>query len=310
MAARIGLDRPAVVAAAIAIVDAEGVDALSMARLAGELGIRGPSLYAHVRNQAELRRELVAVGARRPRASACARRSWAAAAGRRSLRSPPPCATTRASTRRRYLLTLQPPVPFDDAAVAASHRANGAFRAVIRSFGLEGDEAVHCGRALAGRRTRLRRARGAQRAGSQNRRLTTWQRELGVPAAASGQRHRVRARGRRRAVAAGLTASPVPPPSPARHLHRAAGRVAGGTHPELAVVPGAHPRGFHPYGDSLVEHRLHHRAQALVVRPVVALPDVHPDPPQQVRVVSDLRDAFDRRRRAAPRRSRRPRPGR
>ena len=48
----------------------------------------------------------------------------------------------------RYLLTLQPPVPFDEAAVAASHRANSAFRAVIRSFGLEGDEAVHCGRAL------------------------------------------------------------------------------------------------------------------------------------------------------------------
>src|SRR4051812_50090811 len=56
MAARMGLDRPAVVAAAMAIVDQEGVEALSMAPLAGELGIRGPSLYAHVRNQAELRR--------------------------------------------------------------------------------------------------------------------------------------------------------------------------------------------------------------------------------------------------------------
>ena len=147
MAARMGLDRQAVVAAAVAIVDAEGVDALSMARLAGELGIRGPSLYAHVRNQAELRRDLwlwvLDDLGERLRASVMGR------SGRDALVA---FATAMRDYARqhqaRYLLTLQPPVPFDDAAIEASHRANSAFRAVIRSFGLEGDEAVHCGRAL------------------------------------------------------------------------------------------------------------------------------------------------------------------
>jgi AcrR family transcriptional regulator len=147
MAARMGLDRRAVVAAAVAIVDAEGVDALSMARLAGELGIRGPSLYAHVRNQAELRRDLwlwvLDDLGELLRASVMGR------SGREALIA---FATAMRDYARehqaRYLLTLQPPVPFDDEAVAASHRANSAFRAVIRSFGLEGDEAVHCGRAL------------------------------------------------------------------------------------------------------------------------------------------------------------------
>ena len=147
MAARMGLDRRAVVAAAVAIVDDEGVEALSMARLAGDLGIRGPSLYAHVRNQAELRRDLwlwvLDDLGERLRASVMGR------SGRDALIA---FATAMRDYARehqaRYLLTLAPPVPFDDEAVAASHRANSAFRAVITSFGLEGDEAVHCGRAV------------------------------------------------------------------------------------------------------------------------------------------------------------------
>ena len=147
MAARMGLDRHAVIAAAMTIVDDQGVDALSMARLAGELGIRGPSLYAHVRNQAELRRELwlwvLDDLGEHLRASVMGR------SGREALIA---FATAMRDYARehqaRYLLTLQPPVPFDEVALEASHRVNGAFRAVIRSFGLEGDEAVHCGRAL------------------------------------------------------------------------------------------------------------------------------------------------------------------
>src|SRR4051794_12744931 len=58
MAARAGLDRDAVVAAAIEIVDAEGMKALSLARLAQELGVRTPSLYSHVDGQRGLRRAL------------------------------------------------------------------------------------------------------------------------------------------------------------------------------------------------------------------------------------------------------------
>src|SRR4051794_3145866 len=58
MATRLGLDRPSVVSTAVRIVDREGAGALTMTKLADELGIRLPSLYAHVRGQLDLRREL------------------------------------------------------------------------------------------------------------------------------------------------------------------------------------------------------------------------------------------------------------
>jgi AcrR family transcriptional regulator len=53
-AARQPLDRSKIVAAALAIVDAEGTDALSLRRLADTLGVTPMSLYWHVRDKAEL----------------------------------------------------------------------------------------------------------------------------------------------------------------------------------------------------------------------------------------------------------------
>ena len=58
MASRVGLDRQAVITAAVDIVDRDGTTGLTMTRLADALGIRLPSLYAHVRGQLDLRREL------------------------------------------------------------------------------------------------------------------------------------------------------------------------------------------------------------------------------------------------------------
>jgi AcrR family transcriptional regulator len=46
--ARAGLDAERVADAAVAIADADGLDALTLARLAAELGVRTPSLYHHV----------------------------------------------------------------------------------------------------------------------------------------------------------------------------------------------------------------------------------------------------------------------
>jgi AcrR family transcriptional regulator len=45
--------------AAFAILDAEGRDALTMRRLADELGMRAPSLYKHVRDKAVLEAALI-----------------------------------------------------------------------------------------------------------------------------------------------------------------------------------------------------------------------------------------------------------
>lgn len=48
------LDRERVVDKALELVDAEGVDALSMRRLGRELGVEGPALYTYVKDKDEL----------------------------------------------------------------------------------------------------------------------------------------------------------------------------------------------------------------------------------------------------------------
>jgi AcrR family transcriptional regulator len=147
MASRVGLDRQAVVEAAVGIVDREGLDALTMARLAAALGIRAPSLYAHVDGQTGLRRELWMwavgdLGDRLGESVMGRSRDDALAAFATAFRD---------YARRypgRYQLTLTPPEPLDDDALAVGRRANAAFQAVIRSFGLSGNDAVHLGRAV------------------------------------------------------------------------------------------------------------------------------------------------------------------
>lgn len=58
MAAPVGLDRERVVAAAADLVDTEGIEALTFARLAERLGVRYQSLYSHVGSPDGLQREL------------------------------------------------------------------------------------------------------------------------------------------------------------------------------------------------------------------------------------------------------------
>jgi AcrR family transcriptional regulator len=58
MAKRVGIDKDAVVRAAVKIADDHGWDSLTLARVAKKLGIRSPSLYNHVGGLEGLRREL------------------------------------------------------------------------------------------------------------------------------------------------------------------------------------------------------------------------------------------------------------
>ena len=62
--ARAGLSADAVVAAAAALADREGLEAVTLARLAADAGVRPPSLYAHVDGLGDLRRRLAIRGAR------------------------------------------------------------------------------------------------------------------------------------------------------------------------------------------------------------------------------------------------------
>jgi AcrR family transcriptional regulator len=58
MARKVGLSTVDVVAAAAAKADAEGLEAVTLASVAAQLGVRSPSLYAHVEGLAGLRRML------------------------------------------------------------------------------------------------------------------------------------------------------------------------------------------------------------------------------------------------------------
>ncbi|CAA9469468.1 MAG: Transcriptional regulator, AcrR family, partial [uncultured Solirubrobacteraceae bacterium] len=60
--ARRGLDAAAVVAEAARVADAEGLGAVTVARVAAEVGVRGPSLYNHVAGRDGLLRG-IALGA-------------------------------------------------------------------------------------------------------------------------------------------------------------------------------------------------------------------------------------------------------
>ncbi|MDQ6908290.1 MAG: WHG domain-containing protein [Chloroflexota bacterium] len=61
---RVGLDRAAVIAAAAIIADTEGIEQVTVARLAARLGIRPPSLYNHIAGNDDVRHELALLGVR------------------------------------------------------------------------------------------------------------------------------------------------------------------------------------------------------------------------------------------------------
>ena len=146
---RAGLDTEAVVAAAARIADAEGLDAATLARLAADLGIKAPSLYAHVGGLGDLRRRLGAKGARE-----LAARLQAAAAGRARRDALDAVANAYRAYAREHPGTyaaLQRPLTVeadDEESAAAQAAVVDVVLAVLRGYGLEGDEAIHATRTL------------------------------------------------------------------------------------------------------------------------------------------------------------------
>ena len=142
---RAGLDAGAVVAAAAALADAAGLDAVTLARLADELGVRAPSLYAHVGGLDDLRRRLAA-RAMRELGDAL----QAAAAGRAGADALHAVAAAyRAYARAHpgsYAATQR--APDLEPAQAAAARLVDTILAILRGYGLEGEEAVHAARAV------------------------------------------------------------------------------------------------------------------------------------------------------------------
>jgi AcrR family transcriptional regulator len=139
---RHGLDTARVVEEAAAIADADGLDEVTLARVAAALDVRAPSLYNHVDGRGGLLRLLAlqsineladvlrdaAVG--RSRAEALV----AIAGAYRAYAYEHP---------GRYKATVWAPAPGDDELEAAGRRAVGVIVAVLAGWGFEGDAALH-----------------------------------------------------------------------------------------------------------------------------------------------------------------------
>jgi AcrR family transcriptional regulator len=143
---RAGLTRDRVVDAAARVADAEGLDAVTVARVAAELGVRPPSLYNHVGGREGLRRELARRGLDEL-ATALAR----AAIGR----AREDALVALAHAYRAYALdhpglyaaTVRA-YPDDAELAAAGGRSVDIVLAVLAGYGFEDGEAIHGARSL------------------------------------------------------------------------------------------------------------------------------------------------------------------
>jgi AcrR family transcriptional regulator len=145
---RAGLTADLVVAHAGELADREGYDALTLATLAGRLGIKVPSLYKHVTSLADLQRRLRLAGLRE--LDETLRNAAVGRAGSEAL-----LATGHAYRRYarehpgHYAAGLRAPDPTDHEEVApVAARLVELMFAVVRGYGLEGDDALHAVRGV------------------------------------------------------------------------------------------------------------------------------------------------------------------
>ncbi|WP_405429352.1 TetR/AcrR family transcriptional regulator [Micromonospora sp. NBC_00617] len=144
---RAGLNQQTVVREAARLADEVGYQQLTLAALASRLGVALPSLYKHIRGADALGQKLAVLAT-----AELATELTSAAAGRSggdALRAM--ADAYRAYAHRhpgRYPATQRVPDPSDPEHVEAGERAVGAIFAVLRGYGLTGDDAVDATRAL------------------------------------------------------------------------------------------------------------------------------------------------------------------
>jgi AcrR family transcriptional regulator len=129
------------------LADEVGLDRLTLALVAQAFGVAQPSLYKHVRGLDGLLQRISAL-ATAELATALAD----AAAGRAGADALHAVAAAYRGYAHaypgRYAATQRLPDPADPAHLAAGERAVGAIYAVLRGYGLEGDDALDATRAL------------------------------------------------------------------------------------------------------------------------------------------------------------------
>jgi AcrR family transcriptional regulator len=147
MSHRAGLDQASVVEAAVKLIDEEGIEQLSLGRLAERLGVRTPSLYNHVAGLPGLKHDLTlyclhdlldlilrsTVGKSRTEAI------FALADAYRAYAREAP---------GRYALTVQAPDPGDQEVQALAQQLVDVVRAVLAPYRLSEEVAIHAIRGL------------------------------------------------------------------------------------------------------------------------------------------------------------------
>jgi AcrR family transcriptional regulator len=147
MSHRVGLDQATVVEAAAKLVDEEGIEQLTLGRLAERLGVRTPSLYNHVAGLPGLKHDLALYCLRDlldrlTRATIGKSRTDAIFALANAYRA------YARETPGRYALTLQAPDPGDQALQAIAQQLVDVIRAVLAPYKLSEEEAIHAIRSL------------------------------------------------------------------------------------------------------------------------------------------------------------------
>jgi AcrR family transcriptional regulator len=145
--ARAGLTPQLVVARGAELADEVGLDRLTLAMVAQAFGVAQPSLYKHVSGLDGLLQRISAQAT-----AELADRLAQAAAGRAGGEAVRATADAyRAYAREhpgRYAATQRVPDAADPEHVAAGERAVGTIAAVLRGYGLDGDDAIDATRAL------------------------------------------------------------------------------------------------------------------------------------------------------------------
>lgn len=145
--ARVPLDQEQVVDAAAELADAEGLDALTLTRVAKELGVRQPALYRHVESYQDLLR-LLSLRGREQLAAALSEAAIgvsgdeAVGAVGRAWRS------TVSANPGLYEATDRYPCAGDEELEEAVERIVGVIAQALAGFDLDDDHRVHSARAL------------------------------------------------------------------------------------------------------------------------------------------------------------------
>jgi AcrR family transcriptional regulator len=147
MSRRAGLDKEAIVEAAAKLVDEEGIEQLSLGRLAERLGIRSPSLYNHVAGLPGLKHDLALYCLRDllhhiTRVTIGKSRAEAIIALAEAYRS------YARQTPGRYMLTQQAPDPGDQELQAVAQQVVDVVRAILAPYRLSDEDAIHAIRGL------------------------------------------------------------------------------------------------------------------------------------------------------------------